>query len=105
MQFIILLTFITNKRPLADDLTVFNQSRMEKGAKKMKSGPREKDFHMNLAVWGLLTLAFITMSLKIITLHHLMFPGYYYSHPSAHVVMTSPTEYDYEITNFKALVR
>lgn len=105
MQFIILLTFITNKRPLADDLTVFNQSRMEKGAKKMESRPREKDFHMNLAVWGLLTLAFITMSLKIITLHHLMFPGYYYSHPSAHVVMTSPREYDYEITNFKALVR
>ncbi|KAJ8637622.1 hypothetical protein MRB53_011889 [Persea americana] len=31
--------------------------------------------HMNFAVWGLIVLAFVTMSLKIIMLHHLTFPS------------------------------
>ncbi|RWR77410.1 hypothetical protein CKAN_00589500 [Cinnamomum micranthum f. kanehirae] len=48
---------------------------MEMEGTKIQLRPREKDMHMNLAVWGLIVLAFVTMSLKIIMLHHLTFPS------------------------------
>ncbi|KAJ8637621.1 hypothetical protein MRB53_011888 [Persea americana] len=65
---------ITTSSQLSD-LTVLNQSRMEKEGTKIQPRPKEKDLFLNFAVWGLIVWAFVTMSLNIIMLDNLTFAG------------------------------